>query len=202
GIWIAFNQIRGPKEAAPMIDSPHNNLATPTQQRPYSSRSAEWLDTLLKGRVLRSDQPGRFDDHQNMMDQLGIKALRRGADPNNQSIFNEATANPYEATMPDVLRMKDGKRVTRANQWPKRRAEILEDFEREVYGRIPKNVPKVTWEVTTTTPGQSGGIPIVTRTLVGHVDNSACPQIAVNIQASFTVPATPPRPLPLILLFP
>ncbi|HKV40052.1 MAG TPA: acetylxylan esterase [Blastocatellia bacterium] len=49
GIWTAFNQIRGPKEAVPMIDSPHNHLATPAEQFPYTSRSAEWLDTLVKG---------------------------------------------------------------------------------------------------------------------------------------------------------
>src|SRR4029077_3030985 len=49
GIWTAFNQIPGPKEAAPMIASPHNNLATPAQQRPYTRRSAEWLATLVKG---------------------------------------------------------------------------------------------------------------------------------------------------------
>ena len=49
GIWTAFNQIQGPKEAAPMIDSPHNNLATAAQQRPYTQRSAEWLKSLVKG---------------------------------------------------------------------------------------------------------------------------------------------------------
>ena len=49
GIWIAFNQIQGPKEAVPMIDSPHNNLATPAEQRPYTSRSAQWLSTLVHG---------------------------------------------------------------------------------------------------------------------------------------------------------
>jgi len=144
---------------------------------------------------------GRYDDHQNMMDQLGIKALRRGADPNNQNTFDEAKANPYKDSMPDVLTMKDGTKVTRADQWPKRRAEILEDFEREVYGRIPKNVPKVTWEVTGTTEGNSGGIPTVTKTLVGHVDNSAYPQIAVNIQASFTVPANATAPVPIMIEF-
>ena len=52
GIWIAFNQIKGLKEAAPMVDSPHNNLATPTQQRPYTSRSAEWLNTLVHGQQI------------------------------------------------------------------------------------------------------------------------------------------------------
>lgn len=49
GIWTAFNLIRGPKEAVPMYDSPHNNLATPEQQRPYTTRSAAWLNTLVRG---------------------------------------------------------------------------------------------------------------------------------------------------------
>ena len=49
GIWIAFNQIRGPKEAVPMVESPHNHQATPEQQRPYTTRSTEWLDTLVRG---------------------------------------------------------------------------------------------------------------------------------------------------------
>src|SRR5713226_8378874 len=95
-------------------------------------------------------------DHQNMMDQLGIKALRPGADPNNQTTFDEASANKYP--LPDLMTMKNGKRVTTARQWKARRAEILEDFEREVYGRIPKQVPKVTWEVTSASTEDVGGI--------------------------------------------
>lgn len=142
-----------------------------------------------------------FDDHQHMMDQLGIKQLRPGASPNNQSAFDEATANSYKDSMPDVLSMKDGTKVTGAAQWPKRRAEIVEDFEREVYGRIPWNVPKVTWEVTATTDGNSVGIPTVTKTLVGHVDNSAYPGITVNVRASFTVPAEATGPVPIMIEF-
>ena len=103
--------------------------------------------------------------------------------------------------MPEVLKMNDGTPVTRADQWPKRRAEILEDFEREVYGRIPKNVPQVTWEVTNTTQGTSGEIPTVTKTLVGHVDNSADPKITVNIQVTFTVPEGATAPVPVMLTF-
>jgi cephalosporin-C deacetylase len=56
GIWIAFNQIQGPKEAVPMIDSPHNHLATPAEQRPYTSRSAEWLNTLVNGGQIKLKQ--------------------------------------------------------------------------------------------------------------------------------------------------
>src|SRR5262249_34905341 len=63
------------------------------------------------------------------------------------------------------------------------------------------NVPKVTWEVTETKEGESGGIPTITKTLVGHVDNSAYPDITVNIQASFTVPATASGPVPIMIAF-
>jgi hypothetical protein len=143
--------------------------------------------------------PEGYDDHKHMMDQLGVRALRPGASGNAQ--FSEENANPYKDSMPDVLTLKDGTKITRAEQWPRRRAEILEDFEREIYGRIPASVPKVTWEVTATTPGTSGTIPIITRTLVGHVDNSAFPEITVNIQASFTVPANATAPVPILLEF-
>ena len=120
--------------------------------------------------------PAGYDDYQNMLDQLGIKKMRKGRDGRGKDTSNEATANPYKETMPDLMTFKDGTKVKSADQWPKRRAEIVEDFEREVYGRIPKNVPKVKWEVTSTVEGESGGIATVTKTLVGHVDNSAFPQ--------------------------
>ncbi|MBN2134014.1 MAG: hypothetical protein JW741_31210 [Sedimentisphaerales bacterium] len=144
-----------------------------------------------------------YDDHQNMMDQLGIKALRPGKSGSNQTGpgFDEATANEWMPTMPDALKLKDGTKVTTPAQWAKRRAEILEDFEREVYGRIPAGVPKVTWEVTETTEGEVGGVPTISKTLVGHVDNSGFPDITVDIQASFTVPANAPGPVPLFLQF-
>ncbi|UCD49017.1 MAG: hypothetical protein JSW27_15960 [Phycisphaerales bacterium] len=154
----------------------------------------------LAARQGASAQDG-YDDHRHMMDQLGIKRLRPGANPNNQGIFDEATANPYADSMPDVLTMRDGTKVTSAAQWPKRRAEILEDFEREVYGRIPANVPKVTWDVTETTEGDSEGIATVTKTLVGHVDNSAYPDITVDIQAKFTVPAEAAAAVPIMIEF-
>jgi lysophospholipase L1-like esterase len=39
-----------------MIDSPHNHQATPAQQRPYTTRSAEWLNTLVRGGAVKPDQ--------------------------------------------------------------------------------------------------------------------------------------------------
>jgi cephalosporin-C deacetylase-like acetyl esterase len=49
GIWSVFNQIKGPKEALPLVDSPHNHLATARQQQPWNTRSAEWLAALVRG---------------------------------------------------------------------------------------------------------------------------------------------------------
>src|SRR5512134_2725296 len=86
------------------------------------------------------------EDHQNMMNQLGIKRLRPGPSGNenapNHANYDESLANPFP-DLPEVLTLKNGKKVTKAKLWWKeRRPEIVEDFEREVLGRIPPNVPK------------------------------------------------------------
>src|SRR5436305_1228911 len=113
------------------------------------------------------------EDHQNMMTQLGIKALRPGPSGNetapNHANYDEATANPYP-NLPDLLTLKNGKKVTKpAMWWNQRRPEIVEDFEREVLGRIPKNAPKVTWEVVKTAEAKVGGHPVIGKQLLGHV---------------------------------
>ena len=38
-----------------------------------------------------------------------------------------------------------------------RRPEIVEDFDREVLGRVPRTVPKVAWRVNRTEQFQVGG---------------------------------------------
>jgi lysophospholipase L1-like esterase len=47
----------------------------------------------------------------------------------------------------------------------------------------------------------AGGIPTVTKTLVGHVDNRAYPKVKVDIQASYTVPAHTKEAVPIIVEF-
>jgi RNA polymerase sigma factor (sigma-70 family) len=138
------------------------------------------------------------DDYMHMLSVLGIKEVRGGAEPSDPAAFDETAANQYP-TMPDPLTMKNGAKVVTAAQWPARRSEILEDFERDVYGRIPAAVPEVNWAVAATTTGNVGGIATVTRMVVGHVDNSAYPGVAVNIQVNYTVPANSAGPVPLML---
>jgi hypothetical protein len=145
------------------------------------------------------------DDHQNMMDQLGIKALRPGPSGTesapNHANYDEATANPFP-NLPDALTLKSGKKVTTAAMWwNQRRPEIVEDFDREVMGRIPKNAPKVTWEVTKTAEAKVGDHPVIGKQLLGHVDNSSDPDIHVDIQMTLVVPADGKGPVPVMMMF-
>jgi len=145
-------------------------------------------------------------DHQNMMEQLGIKTLRPGAEGFNRQAPNyqntdEAKANPYP-NLPDPLTLKNGKKVTTPKMWWKqRRPEIVHDFDEYVYGRVPKNVPKASWEVVSVTRTNNGAIPVITKKLVGHVDNSSYPLISVNIPLTLTTPANATGPVPVMMEF-
>ena len=144
-------------------------------------------------------------DHQNMMDQLGIKALRPGPSGNesapNHANYDEATANPFP-NLPDALTLKNGQKVASAAMWwSKRRPEIVEDFEREVLGRVPKNLPRVTWTVVRTVNATVGGRPVIGKQLTGHVDNSAYPLIDVDMQMTLVTPAGAAAPVPVMIMF-
>jgi len=145
-------------------------------------------------------------DYQNMLQQLDITTLRQGANgsnPNapNAANYDEAKANPYP-NLPDPLVLKNEKKVTSAKMWWKqRRPEIVEDFDREVYGRMSANTPKVNWEVTEIKNDTVGKYKVITKTLVGHVDNTSYPSITVDIKLSLTTPANANGPVPVIMEF-
>ncbi len=144
-------------------------------------------------------------DHKNMMDQLGIKALRPGPSGNeqapNHANYDEALANPYP-NLPELLTLNNGKKVTTADMWWKqRRPEIKEDIEREVYGRVPKNVPGVTWTVKLTDREVFNRVPVIVKQLVGHVDNSSYPAINVDIEMMLVLPTNVKGPVPVLMMF-
>ena len=148
-------------------------------------------------------QQAAKEDHAQMMEQLHITSLRPGVNARvlGSANYDEAKANPYP-DLPDPLKMKNGKKVTSAKMWwDRRRPEIVEDFDREVYGRVPNDVPKVKWEVTNTADEHVGDVPIITKTLVGHVDNTAAAEITVDIQLSLSTPADSTGPVPVIMVF-
>jgi hypothetical protein len=144
-------------------------------------------------------------DHDNMMQQLGIKTLRPGPSGNesapNHANYDESLANPCPQ-LPDALTMKNGKKVTTADMWWKqRRPEIAEDMEREAYGRLPKNIPNVKWTVKITDREFVGFTPVIAKQLIGHVDNSAYPLINVDINMILVVPANVKGPVPVLMMF-
>lgn len=146
-------------------------------------------------------------DHQRMMELLHIPStsLRRGADGDpksaNAANYDEAKAGPT-SPLPDPLWLKHGKKVTTAKMWwEKRRPEIVEDFDREIYGRVPAKTPKVHWEVARTTKEMNGGIPVITKQLSGHVDNSAYPLVTVDIDLTLTTPANAGGAVPVMMDF-
>jgi hypothetical protein len=148
----------------------------------------------------------RERDHKLMMQALNIESLRPGANGNRRDVpnaanYDESKANPYP-NLPDPLTLKNGEKVTAQEQWwNKRRPEIVEDFDREVYGRVPKDMPKVTWELTGKTEEKVGEVEVITKRLVGHVDNSKCPQITVDIQLTLTTPKGANGPVPVMMEF-
>lgn len=144
-------------------------------------------------------------DHQRLMDLLGIDSLRPGpsGDPAapNYANTDESKASPY-TTLPDPLIMNNGEKVTTPEMWwNDRRPEIVEDFDREVYGRVPENTPDVNWEVVSETEDSIKDIPVIKKELIGHVDNSSYPLITVDIQVTLVTPVDVEGPVPVILEF-
>jgi hypothetical protein len=144
-------------------------------------------------------------DHQRLMDALHITLIRHGADsdPNSPyaANYDEAKANPYP-DLPDPLVLNNGKKVITSQMWwTQRRPEIIEYFDREIYGRVPANTPKVRWEIVSTTRETNGEIPVITKKLIGHVDNSSYPLVTVDIQLTLTTPANSTGPVPVMMEF-
>lgn len=146
-------------------------------------------------------------DHQNMMAQLGITKLRPGRNGSskateNAANYDPAKANPYP-DWPELLTSKNGQKVTTPEMWwQARRPEIVEDFEREVVGRVPQNVPAVTWTVAEQAKDRLiGKISVDAKQLVGHVDNAACPEIKVDMQMTLVTPLNAKGRVPVLMMF-
>ena len=146
-----------------------------------------------------------LEDHRDMQKQLGITKLRPGPSGNpsdaNAANTDESKANPYP-NLPQLMTLKNGEKVITSEQWWKqRRPEIVEDFEREVLGRIPDNVPDVSWELLKTVEKKLGETEVIEKRLAGRVDNSGCPEIEVSIMMSVVTPKAAKGPMPILMMF-
>lgn len=144
-----------------------------------------------------------LEARQHMMDLLHIKSIwppfsgsPKGPNPAN---FDESKAGPFSQP-PDPLVLNDGKPVTTPQMWwHERRPQIAAAFSADVLGRVPQNTPPIHWEVASVTREMNGDVPVISKKLVGHVDNSACPAIQVNIGLTLSTPANAKGSVPVIM---
>jgi len=145
-------------------------------------------------------------DYSAMLQLLNISSVRpgvNGSDPTapNGVNYDETKANPFPV-LPDPLRLNNGDKVNAAKiWWSKRRPEIIEDFDREIYGRIPKDLPAVNWEIISSQPDTAGTTPVIIKKLIGRVDNSSYPAVEVNIELTLITPADIKSKVPVIMEF-
>jgi hypothetical protein len=195
------SQPEGRGISAPPTPAPTPAAAPATAPAPGLGRGGVSPEELARR------QEATRADHADMLAQLGITKLRpgpsgqTGPDVPNKANYDPAKANPYP-DWPEILTLKNGQKVTTAEQWWKqRRPEIVEDFEREVVGRIPDNVPKVYWFVTRTVETKVGELPVIAKEVIGYVDNRVGPDSNVVIKMAVVTPADAKGPVPALMMF-
>lgn len=113
-------------------------------------------------------------------------------DPN-QANYDEAKVGTF--TLPDPLVFKNGQRVANARQWRQRRAEILELFASQVYGRTPPTKTRISFSETKRAENAVNGLALrreVTVNLLGKADG---PKMNLLIYT----PKAAKQPVPLFL---
>jgi hypothetical protein len=145
------------------------------------------------------------EDYRLMLTKLHIDSLRPGPSGNpkapNAANTDESKASQY-TSLPDPLILNSSGKVLDADTWwKKRRPEIMELFDREIYGRVPQNMPRVTWNVISVINDTVEHIPVIVKKISGHVDNSSYPAISVDIPLTLTMPAKAQLPVPVIMEF-
>jgi len=145
------------------------------------------------------------EDHAFMKKQIGISVPNRpgpSGDPTAPNAANSDESKVNNYTLPDPLQLKNGDLIKSPEDWwNKRRPEIVADFESEIYGRLPENIPGVTWEVVSVKDTMEGKYPIKEKTLRGIVDNSSYPDIKVEIELLVATPTNIDGSVPLVLEF-
>lgn len=132
----------------------------------------------------------------NWYDEAGYTHVRSGW--GNWSNYDETKAADY--TLPDPLKLKNGKSVKDANTWWKqRRPEILNDYLTNIYGKTPSNTPKVTFAPTGTDSTVLGG-KALRKSLLGQIDNARYPAATPSIPVTRYTPINAQGPVPLMVI--
>lgn len=132
----------------------------------------------------------------NWYDEAGNTHVRSGW--GNWTNYDEANANSY--TLPDPLKLKNGKSVKDANTWWKqRRPEILNDYLTEIYGKTPANTPNVTFAATGTDSTVLSG-KAIRKSIQGNIDNSRYSTTTPSIPVTYYRPVKAAGTVPLMVI--
>ena len=120
--------------------------------------------------------------------------LRKAFKTGHISNYDESKVAPY--SLPDPLVLSNGRPVGNVDTWTKqRRPELIKLYETEIYGRVPANAPKVTWEIAEVDRGWRNGT-AVRKKLVAHA-RAGSDERRFNVW--LYTPATATKPVPVVL---
>jgi hypothetical protein len=168
--------------ATPAVKKPavsfHANRPRP--EPPGDVADFETLTTPPPGfRMQRRNNFYRIDDPGS--------GLYRWASTGHWTNYNEAEVGAY--TLPDPLVLSNGEPVPDAKTWfEKRRPEIVQLYETEIYGKVPANAPPVSWEVVS----GSSGSDTINKEVLGSIGSARTAVRRSRSQAS-PPPNEPPR---------
>lgn len=107
--------------------------------------------------------------------------------------YDESKVGTY--TLPDPLTFNDGKKVSNARDWERRRRELLELFAESVYGHSPKLPAHIDFTVFDSDKNALGGKAVRKQVTIYFSSNKEGPKEDVLIY----IPAGAQKPVPLIL---
>ncbi|WP_461103767.1 alpha/beta hydrolase family protein [Spirosoma koreense] len=193
--------------------APNVQKMTPEERTAYMTKmreasQADWQKGMDELRLKQPTLPPPADDPKrpqhlkpkegtnNWFDDAANTHIRSGW--GNWTNYEEAKANDY--TLPDPLKLKNGKPVKDANTWWKqRRPEILNDYLTEIYGKTPTNTPRVTFAPTGIDSTVLNG-KAVRKMIIGNIDNSRYPMAKPSIPVTYYRPVKATGAIPLMVI--
>lgn len=120
--------------------------------------------------------------------------FHRRASTGHVTNYDEAKVGSYR--LPEALRMKDGGEVRDARAWfEKRRPELLELYQAEVFGRAPASAPKVRVELLGEETPTIGALTLRREYALHFGEGDKAPCVHLHLY----LPAGKPGPVPVIL---
>src|SRR5215470_12368208 len=136
------------------------------------------ISALLAGGLMSHGQ--NLPNPANLGNDANGNPLRKAFKTGHISNYDESKVAPY--SLPDPLVLSNGRPVSNVDMWTKhRRPELIKLYETEIYGRVPADAPKVTWEIGEVDRQWRNGV-VVRKKLIAYARTASASE-----QRQFTV---------------